>query len=79
MRTIQKYKKNLGVLTARRSGLSKTQKAGAIDQLEEDDPLERWGSRLVKEKLGHKGLHIPRYRFFHFDSLSIINPNEPQR
>jgi len=60
LRTIQKYKKKLGVVTSRRSGLSAAQAAQAVDLIELDDPLGRFGSRLVQEKLRNKGVHVPR-------------------
>jgi len=53
--------KELGVLTARRNGLNEDQKASAIDLISQDDPLGRWGGRLVQEKLSSKAIHIPRY------------------
>ena len=61
LRTIQKYKKELGVLTPRRSGLSAAQAAEAVDLIELDDPLGRFGGRLVQEKLRNKGVHIARH------------------
>lgn len=32
----------------------------AILKVSEDDPLGRWGARLVKEKLALKGVHVPQ-------------------
>ncbi|KAF8985790.1 hypothetical protein BDQ17DRAFT_1436501 [Cyathus striatus] len=59
-RTVQKYMKELGILTARRNGLTADQKKHAVHLVTQDDPAGRWGGRLVKEKLAHKSIHIPR-------------------
>jgi hypothetical protein len=52
--------KELGVVTPRRNGLTTEQQALSIDMITADDPLGRWGARLVQEKLGSKSIHIPR-------------------
>ncbi|KAF8983259.1 hypothetical protein BDQ17DRAFT_1402591 [Cyathus striatus] len=59
-RTVQKYMKELGILTARCNGLTADQKKHAVHLVTQDDPAGRWGGRLVKEKLAHKSIHIPR-------------------
>ncbi len=53
--------KNFGIMTARRNGLSAKQKASAVELVSLDDPLGRWGTRLIQEKLSGKGIHIPWY------------------
>lgn len=53
--------KELGVLTVRHNGLTSEQKADVIDMISQDDPLGRWGGRLIQEKLGRRTIHIPRY------------------
>jgi len=60
LRTVQKYMKELGVLTKRRNGLTADQQAIAIDVVAQEDPLDRWGGRLIQEKLGQRSIHIPR-------------------
>ncbi|KAF8958233.1 hypothetical protein BDZ97DRAFT_1906555 [Flammula alnicola] len=52
--------KKENIKTARRSGMDVIDQGIAILKVSEDDPLGRWGARLVKEKFAHKGVHIPR-------------------
>ena len=52
--------KDYGVLTARRNGLTTVEEVEFINSITEEDPEGRWGNRLTKEKLGLKGIHIPR-------------------
>ncbi|KAF8998666.1 hypothetical protein BDQ17DRAFT_1247363, partial [Cyathus striatus] len=61
LRTVQKYMKDFGILTSRRNGLTADQKEQAVSLITQDDPAERWGGRLVKEKLAYKSVHIPRH------------------
>ncbi|KAF8179208.1 hypothetical protein BJ912DRAFT_855711 [Pholiota molesta] len=60
LRSVQLVMKNKNIKTARRSGMDTIDQGVAILKVSEDDPLGRWGARLVKEKLAHKGVHIPR-------------------
>ncbi len=60
LRSIQLIMKECNVKTVRRNGLSPVDQGVAILQEAEDDPLGRWGVRLVKEKLALKGNHISR-------------------
>ena len=52
--------KELGVLTKRRNGLTADQQAIAINVVAQEDPLGRWGGRLIQEKLGQRSIHIAR-------------------
>lgn len=60
IRTVQKYMKQYKILTTRKNGLSAEDQGAAILKVTEDDPLGRWGGRLVKEKLASEGIHISR-------------------
>lgn len=48
------------VQTSRRSNLTPTEMGVEILKIAENDGLDRWGARLVKEKLAQEGVHIPR-------------------
>ena len=63
LRTVQKYMKQHQIVTTRRNGLNQEDQGAAILKMTEEDPLGRWGGRLVKEKLAHEGIHIPRSVF----------------
>lgn len=52
--------KQYKILTTRKNGLSAEDQGAAILKVTEDDPLGRWGGRLVKEKLASEGIHISR-------------------
>ncbi|KAF8990432.1 hypothetical protein BDQ17DRAFT_369027 [Cyathus striatus] len=57
LRTVQKYMKELGIVTARRSGLTSEQKERAVELISMDDPAGRWGGRLVQQKLARQSIH----------------------
>ena len=61
LRLIQKLTKEYRIKTSRHNGLSAADQGYHILKTVEDDPLGRWGCRLIKEKLSGKGIHIPRY------------------
>lgn len=63
LRTIKRYTKSLGVVTVRLNDFCKEDKELAVDLISKDDPLERWGGRLIKEKLGLKTIQISRFLF----------------
>lgn len=52
--------KEYNVKTTRRSALTDIDQGASILAILEDDPLKRWGARMIKEKLGAKGVHIRR-------------------
>lgn len=60
LRSIQSIMKKSKIKTARQNGMDVIDQGAAVLMVSEDDPLGRWGARLVKEKLARKGVHIPR-------------------
>lgn len=52
--------KEYDVKTTRRSVLTEVDQGASILAILEDDPLKRWGGRMIKEKLGAKGIHVRR-------------------
>jgi len=76
LRTIQKYMKDLGVLTTQRNGLTKDQEDKVVDLIAQDDPLQQWGGRLIQEKLSRKSIHITRSVLYsHPSNLCISTHN----
>jgi hypothetical protein len=61
LRTVERTIKKNGLRTTRKSGLNDVDKGAAILGIIEEDPLGRWGGRLVKEKLRLTGTHVSRY------------------
>lgn len=55
--------KEYNVKTTRRSALTEVDQGASILAILEDDPLKRWGARMIKEKLGAKGVHVRRSVF----------------
>ncbi|KAJ3506413.1 hypothetical protein NLJ89_g6882 [Agrocybe chaxingu] len=71
LRSVQNLFKKCGIKTTRRNGLTTIDVGVAILKQQEDDPLGRWGNRLIKEKLARQGIHIPRdyiARFHHTEN-----------
>ena len=61
LRAVQRLMAEHTTRTTRRSALTDVEKGAAILKLvEEEDPLGRWGVRLIKEKLASKGIHVSR-------------------
>lgn len=56
--------KKFAIKTVRKSGLNEDDIGVAILELTQDDPLGRWGTRLVQEKLAHMEVHVSRRVFF---------------
>jgi len=55
--------KDFSIQTSRKNDMTPAEKGYEILKITEDDPLGRWGSRLIQEKLALKGIHITRYFF----------------
>ncbi|RXW18835.1 hypothetical protein EST38_g7018 [Candolleomyces aberdarensis] len=71
--SIKKFMKRFNIKTVKHSGLSDIEKGVAILRVVEQDPLGRYGCRLVKEKLQLKGTHVSRD--FTMTFLKAENPD----
>lgn len=60
LRTLQRDIKTLKIETVRKNSLTLVQQVAAIEAVQHDDHLGKWGSQHVKGKLARKGILIPR-------------------
>ncbi|KAH6903748.1 hypothetical protein BKA70DRAFT_1110640 [Coprinopsis sp. MPI-PUGE-AT-0042] len=65
------------IKTVRKSGLSRLAKVTEIVKVKQDDPLERWGGRVVKEKLARKGVHVTRENTLFPDDPVVVAARHP--
>ncbi|KAJ7061419.1 hypothetical protein C8F01DRAFT_1369564 [Mycena amicta] len=72
LRSVERVIKDYSLKTSRHSGLTELEQTSAILTITEQDPLGRWGSRKVQEKLVLRGVHVPRD--FITDVLKTANP-----
>ena len=59
--SVKKLLKRGQIRTVRKPGISDLEKGVAILKVAEQDPLGRFGCRLIKEKLALEGTHVSRY------------------
>ncbi|KAJ6470227.1 hypothetical protein C8R47DRAFT_988782, partial [Mycena vitilis] len=60
LRSIERIIKKHNICTSRHPGLTDVEKGAAILAVAEEDPLGRWGSRKIKEKLAVQTVHLSR-------------------